>query len=913
LGASSFLRPNDFHPTARLTPGAAQRAVNERMFPGQHPLRFVFVALLSATAFGADKIDFSREILPILSDACFRCHGPDPGTRKKQLRLDQREGLFRTRNDITVVSPGHPENSDLILRITSKDEDDVMPPRESNRQLKPAEIELLKRWVASGAPWGQHWAYEKPVRPAVPVSSNQSSVNSKQSANRATSLITRPLITDYSNPIDAFVRAKLSEVGLTPAPEASREALLRRVTLDLTGLPPTPAEIDAFVADNKPDAYERVVDRLIASPRYGERWAWEWLDVARYADTNGFQGDPERTMWPWRDWVVDALNANMPYDQFTVEQLSGDLLPEATKAQKVASGFHRNNMFNGEGGRIPEETRVENVFDRVETTATVWLGSTFTCTRCHDHKYDPFTQKDYFGLYDIFNQMSETGRNQGGGQVPPVMDMSTPAEQERLKKANARLDEIAKEVEAFELKKFPRPEGKPLSDSPAAMALPGNLPATHAKVEPRRRNLNGLLEALPHFKETDPDPEYASLLQKHIDVVRTRDNATSSITRVMIMDELKPKERRETFMLNKGNYESKSEVKVVGAIPALFRKPANGAAAPSPRSDAEEKRGEGAASPSQGDRLNRLDLARWLVSPENPLAARTTVNRAWQAFFGTGLVKTAEDFGRQGEPPSHPELLDWLATEFIATGWDMKALHRLIVTSATYRQASHVTPALYERDPENRLLARGPRYRLPSWMLRDQALAAAGLLVEKRGGPSVKPYQPAGIWEEATFGKKTYKQDHGEALYRRSLYVFWRRIVGPTTFFDAGARQVCTVKVGHTNTPLHALVTLNDTAFVEAARVMAQGVMVAAEDDAARLDYAFRLLTSRLPRPAEKKILLTRLEALRAQFASEADAARQLASVGEAARPESVDLAEHAAWTALCSLMMNLDEALSKE
>ncbi len=870
-------------------------------------VRFAF-ALTAALAAGraAESIDFNRQIQPILSDACFHCHGPDAATREAKLRLDQRDGIFRTRDEITVVTPGHPEKSELFLRISSKEADEVMPPREANRQLKPAEIELLKKWIAAGAPWGTHWAFTPPVRPEVPALSNQSSVVSNQSSvishqtSAASKLITASPVTDNfgssSNPIDAFVRAKLQKEKLSPAPEAARATLLRRVTLDLTGVPPTPAEVDAFVADRSPEAYERVVDRLLASPRYGERWAWDWLDVARYADTNGFQGDPERTMWPWRDWVVNAINANMPYDQFTIEQLAGDLLPDATKEQKLASGFHRNNMFNGEGGRIAEETRVENVFDRVETTATVWLGMTFTCARCHDHKYDPILQKDYFALYDIFNQMSETGSASGGGgrsgAIAPVLDMSTEAERERVKKATAKVEEVAKEVEAFELIKFPRPEGKPLIESPAAAALPGNLPATHAKVEPRRRNLNGLLEALPHFRDTDKDPAYTALLQKHIAAVRARDNANNNITRVMIMDQLATP--RDTFMLNKGNYESKTDVKVEGAIPSMFAK-------------------RGATGGEAPARLNRLDLARWLVSPANPLAARVTVNRAWQAFFGIGLVKTAEDFGVQSEPPSHPELLDWLATEFVARGWDMKAVHRLIVTSATYRQDSRVTAALHERDPENRLLARGPRYRLPSWMLRDQALAAAGLLTEKAGGPAVNPYQPEGIWEEATFGKKTYKQDHGAALYRRSLYVFWRRIVGPTTFFDAGARQVCTVKVARTNTPLHALVTLNDPAYVEAARVLAQGVSVAAETDAGRIEYAFRVLAARRPAAQEAAVLLARLGKLRAQFAADPAAAEKLAAVGEAARPATFDAVEHAAWTALCSLMMNLDEVLSKE
>ncbi|HEY1109912.1 MAG TPA: DUF1549 and DUF1553 domain-containing protein, partial [Opitutaceae bacterium] len=580
-------------------------------------------------------------------------------------------------------------------------------------------------------------------------------------------------------------------------------------------------------------------------------------------------------MWPWRDWVVNALNANMPYDQFSIEQLAGDMIPEATRDQKLASGFHRNNMFNGEGGRIAEETRVENVFDRVDTTATVWLGLTYTCSRCHDHKFDPITQKDYYAMYDIFNQMSETGSAGGrGGQVLPNMDMSSPAEQEALKKATAAVAAVAKEVAEFELKKFPREEGKTMADSEEAKKLPGNLYATHAKVEPARRNINGLLEAIPNFETSDP--EYAKLLKKHLAAVRKRDSASAAITRVMIMDTL-PKPR-DTFILNKGIYEAKTDVKVTGAIPSLFAK-------------APDMNGDNA----EPARLNRLDLAKWLMSPDNPLAARTAVNRAWLAFWGTGFVKTAEDFGVQSEPPSHPELLEWLSTEFVASGWDVKALHRLIVTSATYRQSSRMTAAQHERDPENRLLARGPRFRMPSWMIRDNALSAAGLLVDKLGGPGMKPYQPPGIWEEATFGKKTYTQDHGEALYRRSLYIFWRRIVGPTTFFDAGARQVCTVQVARTNTPLHALVTLNDPAYVEAARVMAQRVLAeGGTTDETRIALAFRLATGRAPLAKENGVLLSRLGKLRTQFASQPEEAKKLASAGEAPRPETLDPIEHA-------------------
>ena len=815
----------------------------------------------------AESIDFNRQILPILSDACFRCHGPDGAARKAKLRLDQREGIFRTRDDLTVVTPGKPEASELIFRITSSDEDEVMPPPDAVRRLSPIEIDLLRRWVAGGADWNKHWAYDPPQRPAVPPV--------------AIGAIARRV----RNPIDAFVFARLESESLAPAPETEPAALLRRVSLDLTGLPPSPAELDAFVADRTPDAYARAVDRLIASPRYGERWAWEWLDVARYADTNGYQNDPERTMWPWRDWVVDALNANLPFDRFTIEQLAGDLLPEATREQKLATGFNRNNMHNGEGGRIPEETRVENIFDRVDTTATVWLGSTFTCARCHDHKYDPITQRDYYGWFDIFNQMSETGKN-SNGQVAPVLDLSSEAERAALKAANDQLDAMVAAVDAAEVRKFPRAPGAPLSESEADK-LPGNLPRYIARTEPRKRSVDTLLESIRYFQPLDAD--YARVLDDLLTTVRERDAAAARVTRVMVMDQIEAP--RDTVVLVKGSYENKTDTHVRGAVPAFLR----------------------TTTPAEGARLNRLDLARWLVSPENPLAARVTVNRAWQAFFGTGLVKTAEDFGAQGERPVHRELLDWLATEFVASGWDVKALHRRIVTSSTYRQSSRVTPALAERDPDNRLLARGPRHRLPSWMLRDQALAAASLLVEQRGGPAVKPYQPPGIWEEATFGKKTYLQDHGDALYRRSLYVFWRRIVGPTTFFDAGARQVCTVKTARTNTPLHALVTLNDPAFVEAARVMAQRVIAAAPNDSARLKFAFRLATARQPTRTEGKIMLGRLAKLRAEFAAAPEEATRFASSGEAPRPIALPPLEHAAWAGLCLLILNLDETLSKE
>ncbi|MCB1211326.1 MAG: DUF1553 domain-containing protein, partial [Verrucomicrobiales bacterium] len=646
---------------------------------------------------------------------------------------------------------------------------------------------------------------------------------------------------------------------------------------------------EAFLADASPNAYERVVDRLLASQRFGERWAWDWLDAARYADTNGYQGDPERTMWPWRDWVVKAINENMPYDQFTVWQLAGDLLPEATQEQRLASGFNRNHMINGEGGRIAEETRVENVMDRVETTATVWLGLTMGCTKCHDHKFDPLTMHDYFAMYDYFNQTSEDGKGRSG-QAAPAMDLSTPEDVERVRKATLRVNAIAEEVVAFELKKFPRPEGKPLTES-AAVDLPGNLPAYIAKTEPAKRGVDPLLEAVSYFKERDA--AYAALLGKLLAAVRQRVAATNNVTKVMVMDTL-PKPR-ETFMLVKGAYDNVTTTKVTAGVPASLP--------PLP----------------PGAEANRLGLARWIVSPENPLTARVTVNRFWQSFWGRGLVKTVEDFGVQGETPVHRELLDWLAAEFMESGWDVKALMRLIVTSSTYKQSSKVgseggAGTTHDRDPENQLLGRGPRFRMPSWMMRDQALMVSGLLKDQLGGPSVKSYQPEGIWEEATFGKKSYTMDSGDALYRRTLYLFWRRIVGPTVIFDNAARQTCYVRAIRTNTPLHALVTMNDTTYVEAARAMAQGLLLAYPgDDAGALAAGFQAVTSRLPHEDELAVLKAQLQRLRAQQAADVAAAEKLLSVGESKRDPKVPATEHAAWTSVCLLLLNLDEAITKE
>jgi mono/diheme cytochrome c family protein len=832
-----------------------------RLLRAASPL--VLIALLAGQAPARDprpSVDFGRDVLPILSDNCFRCHGPDARARKAGLRLDTPEGALRKADPVLV--PGKSAVSELVRRITSTDAEEVMPPPKSNRKLSPRQIALLRQWIDEGARWGRHWALEKPVRPALPRVREG---------------------TWPRNAIDAFVLARLEAEGLKPSPEAAKETLIRRVTLDLTGLPPTPKEVDDFLADRSPDAYERLVDRLLASPHYGERMVWEWLEAARYADSNGYQGDGERTMWPWRDWAVAALNRNLPFDQYTVWQIAGDLLPGATREQKLATAFCRNHAINGEGGRIAEENRVDYVMDMTETTATVWLGMTFNCCRCHDHKFDSFTQRDYYGLFAFFNQTPVDG---GGGnpQTPPVLSLLSREETAKLEALNETLRGAAREVDEAERKLFPRAAGQTAADSPKAAGLKADI-LSLLKLPAEKRGRGQIEQLEKHWQASEP--AYAALLKKQRGALETRDALSRAAVRVMVMEDM-PKPR-DTFLLTRGSYEKPAE-KVSAAVPAAL-----------PPLPADATR-------------NRLGLARWLVSPDNPLTARVTVNRTWQQFFGAGLVKTSEDFGVQGEKPSHPELLDFLAAEFVRTGWDVKGLHRLIVTSAAYRQSSKVTPALVERDPANRLLARGPRYRLPSWMVRDQALAASGLLVRRLGGPPVKPYQPAGVWEEATFGNKRYQQDKGDALYRRSLYTFWRRIVGPTVFFDTAARQTCIVKPMRTNTPLHALTTLNDVTYVEAARALAGRVLAAAGPSAEeRVESAFRLVLARRPTSAERQVLLAGLERCRRRFAADPQAARKFLAVGEAPRDPRFDAVVYAAWAAVSSAILNLDEALTKE
>ena len=795
-------------------------------------------------ALGAD-IDFAHDIRSLLSENCFFCHGPDEEQRQADLRLDTEAGLA------TVITPGDRQQSELVRRLLSSDPDEVMPPPDSNRHVTAAQTELIAGWIDEGAKWQTHWAFSQLVTPTIPDQTSATTVPQR-------------------NAIDFFVQAKLIEGELSPSPEAERHTLIRRLSLDLTGLPPTPAEVSAFVEDHDEGAYERVVDRLLDSPAYGQRMAWDWLDAARYADTNGYQGDNERTMWAWRDWVVNAFNKNIPFDQFTVWQLAGDLLPDATDEQKLATGFLRNHMINGEGGRIAEENRIEYNFDMAETTGTVWLGLTMNCCRCHDHKYDPLTNRDYFSMVAYFDQTPVTGAG-GNPQTPPLLAWPSAEQSSQLERLLASLNEQR-----------------------------GVLALINASVEQRPPR--------PHTKLTDSTPplcvtwlpEYQAAKQQLDVLQKERQGLEQQIPKVMVMQDMP--EPRKSFMLARGLYSQPTQE--VTAAPPTFLPQQYGTQSTGPHEDSQ---------PPTATPQNRLSLAQWIVDQENPLTARVTVNRLWQQFFGIGLVKTSEDFGVQGEIPQQINLLNWLAADFRDSGWDVKRLVRLIVTSHTYRQSSRQTPEQVANDPQNRWLARGSRFRLPSWMLRDQALAASGLLSPIVAGPGVNSYQPTGVWEEATFGKKTYKLGSGEELYRRSLFIFWRRIVAPTMFFDTATRQTCTVKTARTNTPLQSLLTLNDTTFVEAARTLAQAALLSeATDDSQRLNFVFGRVLAREASSAEREVLLAALQRNLHMFTAEADPL-EILSVGQSPRASELDAELHASWTVVCLAILNLDETLNHE
>jgi Protein of unknown function (DUF1553)/Protein of unknown function (DUF1549)/Concanavalin A-like lectin/glucanases superfamily/Planctomycete cytochrome C len=1034
------------------------------------------VSIAQAKLTGADPpVSFSRDIRPVLSNTCYPCHGPDGAKRKAGLRLDQEASARAERDGRRAIVAGDLEASELYQRITAVDPDERMPPVKSGKSITQAQIERIGRWIAQGAKWETHWAFVAPRRPAVPQVKHPEWLR---------------------NPLDAYILERLEREGLVPSPEAKRGVLLRRVSFDLTGLPPTLTELEAFENDRTPAAYERAVDRLLASPRFGERMAIVWLNAARYADTNGYQTDAARMMWRWRDWVIDAFNRNMPFDRFTIEQLGGDLLPGSTLDQKLATGFNRNHRGNGEGGIIAEEYAVEYVADRVDTTATVWLGLTLGCARCHSHKFDPITQEEYYKVFSFFNNVPENGRAVKYGNSPPMIKTPTRRQQEELEKLELSLAELknqwhqadpllASAQAAWESSVQARPpfdwldrdglvfhsglddlaegcaaepglvmrEGAPRGAVGAvgdairvdghAYLDAGNIapfgfydkftlsvwinPAdarggtiiSRAVDEPEGDGYSVVLKrgkiqvnlvkrwlddairvestrAVPSGRWThvavtydgsrvaggvrvylDGKPaEIAVLLDELNQSFQTKQplriggglgpkarfvgaiDEPGVYARVLAAEDIEalavresvsaileiPAWRRTAGQARKvrqcflatdapeGIQDLRARIKAVFAsLDALTEQVPTTMVMqelPVPRASHVLVRGQydkpgprvergvpGCLSPwPAGAKLDRLGLARWLVSPENPLTARVAVNRAWQTLFGTGLVKTIDDFGAQGEPPSHPSLLDWLATELVKSGWDSKKLLRLIVTSATYRQSSRVTPAALRRDPENRLLARGPRLRLTAEMIRDQALGLGGLLVERQGGPSVKPYQPPGLWKELT--DDDYVQDHGPSLYRRSLYTFWKRTVPPPAMvaFDAPARETCIVRETRTNTPLQALSLLNDVTFVEAARWFAQRIIArGGVTPDARLEAAFRAATARRPRPHELAILRAALEDALVRFRQDPHAAKALLEVGESPLDPRLDASELAAYTIIAQLILNLDETITKE
>lgn len=1014
-------------------------------------------AVFGSVASAADsEIDFNRDIRPILSDNCYACHGPDEAHRQGGFRLDRKDSAFgKAETDEVVIVPGKPGDSELIARITTDDEDLKMPPADSTKSLTPAQIELLKKWIAQGAAWQEHWAFIPPVKHEPPT-------------------VSQP---DWSrNGIDHFILKRLDVEGLKPSPVAAKETLIRRLTFDLTGLPPTLAEIDAFLKDNSPNAYEKVVDRLLKSDRYGEHMARFWLDAARYGDTHGLHLDNYREMWPYRDWVVNAFNQNMPFDEFAIEQLAGDLLPNATDDQLVATGFNRCHVTTGEGGSIVEEVYVRNVIDRVVTTGTVFLGMTFDCTRCHDHKYDPFTQRDFYSMFAFFNSIDggpmdgnkkdhapaikvltdqqkaqiaelkqkradiqdeirkqlaeykysepetpseaklpepkefvwiedsvpEGGRAQGGWQFvtkpkpvfsgekastrtavglsqhffdqaktplkiaegdvffcyvyldeknPPkevmlqfndgswnhraywggdLIDWGTAKSPSRFPKGDlpekgkwVRLEVPVAEVglkagsmiNGWAFTQFDgtvywdkagivsKADQTPIYDSQLvwerdqkaakAAALPAEIKPV-VMLDADKRNDNQTKQLRGYFVEHvcstsrnifDPLHESIVAAEKQITDIETA-AATTMIFR-------EAKEPKPAFILNRGEYDQKKD-EVPRAVPAILPPLPEGAPA------------------------SRLGFAKWLVDRRHPLTARVTVNRFWQQFFGTGLVKTSEDFGSQGEPPSHPQLLDWLAIQFQDDGWDVQKTIKRIVMSATYRQSSVVNGSI-ERDPENRLLSHGPRFRLDAEVLRDQALFVSELLVEKLGGPSVKPPQPDGLWFAVGYsGSNTvrFKADEGpDKVHRRTLYTFLKRTAPAPqmSIIDAPSREACTVRRERTNTPLQALLLLNDPQYVECARGLAERTLRegggSMETQAA---YMLRLCTSRTPDSSEVAELVSVVRDLKAVYSKDAEAAAKLLGQAGSEAVQAAQQAELAAWTIGANLVLNLDEVLTK-
>ncbi len=1061
----------------------------------------VVVLSCKVQAFAAEAalppVDFNRQIRPILSDNCFHCHGPDEKTREADLRLDNKEGAFAKREGDAIIVPGDSAASALFKRITTEDDSERMPPPQSEKKLTAEQIELLKRWLNEGAQWQEHWAFVSPVRPEVPKAQEVEAANQDSNNEDAGFRI--------QNDVDAFIVDRLRQEKLTMSPEADRITLLRRVTFDLTGLPPTLAEVDAFLNDDSPQAYEKLVDRLLASPRYGEHMARQWLDLARYGDTHGLHLDNERYIWPYRDWVIKSFNNNLPYDEFVISQLGGDLLPNPTLDQRVATGFNRCNVTTNEGGSIDEEVYVRYNVDRVDTTGTVFMGLTLGCAVCHDHKYDPITQREFYGLFAFFNSTPEKAMDGNSLDPPPIIKLLPDEQQRRLDELNAKLaclkqmqadraksDEV-KGAFAQWLASSANPELH--NEEPAGLYAhwtfdnlngdeiksqcgdqpPGKLVENPEKVPGKfgdalkfsansyvdlgkncadfdrgvafsfgawanfPKDANGAVIA--KFDERTDHRGYDLQIDKQAATV-TLGTTSKELIKVRTKELLKPGEWQHLFVTYDGSGKAAGlkvylngvaaplqvsedslgnsirndvslrigrrnqrsalvggivddvriyqrvlapeEVAAICGIDAIgkilsiaadqrtaeqnevllqyylkqFDEPYRALnetivpieqeqqeierlpvprsmvmyELPTPRDAFVLERGEYDKRGAKVERLvpavlpplppdapvNRLGLAKWLVHPDHPLTARVQVNRFWQQLFGAGLVNTSENFGSQGQPPTHPELFDWLAVDFRESGWDVKRIMKMLVMSATYRQTSRVTPELLARDPQNVLLARGPRFRLDAEAVRDQALFVSGLMVEKVGGKSVKPYQPPGLWEAVGYTSSNtgrFVQDKGDALYRRSMYTFWKRTSPPPTLtlLDAPSRESCTPRRSRTNTPTQALALMNDVQFVEAARHFAALVMKqGGAQPEQRAAYMFRLATSREPKEKELALIMKSYEKHLADFRADAEAAKKFLSLGDSPRDESLDITEHAAWTMVGNLILNLDEVLTK-
>ncbi|WP_417376327.1 DUF1553 domain-containing protein [Gimesia maris] len=838
-------------------------------------------APVSAEKPAAHKIDFEKSVRPLFVKHCQDCHGPD--AREGGLRLTSRKNiLLRNDSGEPAIIVGNSKESLLIHRISTKDESEQMPPADAGTRLTEQEIQTLKQWIDSGANWPteseepKHWAYIPPVKSPLPEVDSAFRIN---------------------NAIDAFVTEKLSqqEPPLAQSPQASPARLLRRVSLDLIGLPPSPEDVIAFEKDPSPAAYEKYVDKLLKSPRYGEKWARQWLDLARYADSNGFQADQLREMWLYRDWVINALNADLPFDQFTIQQIAGDLIPQATLEQKIATGFHRCTTCNVEAGVDPEENRVNQIFDRVNTTGLVWLGSTFECAQCHNHKYDPFSQQDYYQIFAFFNntplEVKQVGKSVTFEVTGPKL--AVPLAKEELKtKEQLTAERLALQKQINQRQKDLKSAWSEweettlalLENSEEAGKIPADVrKALQTETEKRTKKQNN---ALTQFQQQQ-DAEYAELDRK-LSRVRKELTALEPDSTLVMVEMPEP---RMNNIFKRGDFLSKgAEVtpRTPDALHPIKTK----------------------------DQPSRLEFARWLVARENPLVARVTVNRWWAQFFGQGIVATQEDFGSQGDAPTHPELLDWLAVEFMDHNWSMKHVHKLIVMSATYQQAARITPELLAADPYNKLYTRGPRLRLSAEAIRDNALTISGLLSTKMGGPPIYPPQPNGLWRHVGRNAPKYLTSTSEDRYRRGVYVIWRRSAPYPSFtnFDAPDRGACVINRSRTNTPLQALTLLNDPAYVEigiglAKRLATKGLN-SDMTDRERIAYAFRLCVAREAKPVEIDHL-TRVFAQELKyFQDHPQAAQKLIAADD--RPEGVGASRMAAWLYVANILLNLDETITK-